>query len=206
MPSTARFTVSVQHDSALPRDAIVNTIYLRHNTVGVITGFDTDALAADLAQVYEEKLFVGTALRAITVKAYDTAGPPPHDPVSVHVRNPDGVPVPASSPSEIALCLSFKGGQRPWERGRIFLAPWMTQEGRMPQNISARPYDALMTPLLDLAEGFAGLGGIDIDWVVHSKTHATDTKVQSAWVDDEWDTQRRRGLKATRRLTRNVGA
>jgi hypothetical protein len=60
----------------------------------------------------------------------------------------------------------------------------------------------MMTLALNYADALSALGGIDVDWVVHSPTHDTNTKVKEAWVDDEWDTQRRRGQRATKRITR----
>lgn len=205
MPKTIKLQVSMPHDSKLARDAVVNTLYLRHNLFDVVTGFDTHQLAVDLAALYKTKLIGTGAARPITVKTYEVGGPPPHDPIDTVVQDPTAAPVAINYPAEIALCLSFKGGQRAWQRGRIFLMPHMMQETVSASSISPRPPDSALTRALDFAQGVADLGGVDIDWVVHSATRNIDTKVSEAWCDDEWDTQRRRGLEPTKRMTRATG-
>jgi hypothetical protein len=202
---TYKFTVSVQHDSTLPRDAIVNTLYFRNSALGAdlpIVGTDLDALADDLASVFQGNWYGASPLRRITVKAYDTEGAPPHRPQSTRVKNDTALAVTVSYPSEIALCLSFKGGPERWQRGRIYLPANLAVNWTSASTLSARPQSGMITQALNLADALSGLGGPNIDWMVHSADHP-DSKVTEAWVDDEWDTQRRRGLKATTRTIRS---
>jgi hypothetical protein len=50
----------------------------------------------------------------------------------------------------------------------------------------------------------ANLGGVDVQWCVYSPTTPGDMsdkfkQVTRGWIDNEWDTQRSRGLRATLR-------
>jgi hypothetical protein len=105
-------------------------------------------------------------------------------------------------PREVALCLSFRGAENvPRQRGRIFCGPVNAQ--------TERPADAIRTICLSLATGLANIGGTNVDWCVFSRASVGPTggladafhPVKQAWVDDEWDTQRSRGLRATTRST-----
>jgi hypothetical protein len=50
-----------------------------------------------------------------------------------------------------------------------------------------------------VGDALGALGGVDVDWSVHSPTAGTTEKVEHYWCDDEWDTVRSRGLRATTR-------
>jgi hypothetical protein len=39
------------------------------------------------------------------------------------------------------------------------------------------------------------------DWVLRSPTDKAFKPITDVWVDDEWDTMRSRGLRATQRIT-----
>lgn len=206
MPETYRYTISMQHDSLLPRDAIVHSLHFRHS-LGALLATDHESMASNIAQAFETNwVGISTGLKRIEVKAYRTEGPPPHDPLVTHVRNPAGAALTVNYPAEIALCLSFKGGQRPWERGRIYLAPYANESYRLATSLARTPPQGIMDAALALGQGFADAGGPDWSWVVHSKAHAVDTPVASCWVDNEWDTQRRRGLRASARSTKTTGS
>jgi hypothetical protein len=45
------------------------------------------------------------------------------------------------------------------------------------------------------------LGGLDVDWVVYSRVDNRSSPVTDWFVDNSWDTQRRRGPRATSRIT-----
>lgn len=208
MPKPMKFQVSVPGASTLPRDAYTNTVHFVDNAIASdapFVGTDVDALAGDIAAAFEEFWFGLAPARKITVKAYDLDGPPPHDPLVTHVRNPAGTVANINYPGEIALCLSFKGGNRPWQRGRIYLAPQLATGFTGPTSLAPRPPTALMDMALNLGGALSGIGGANIDWVVHSATRGVNFPVTDCWVDDEWDTQRRRGTRPTLRRTRVTG-
>jgi len=49
-------------------------------------------------------------------------------------------------------------------------------------------------------ESFPDIGGVDWKFGVWSKTYKHFTQTTQAWVNDEWDIQRRRGLRETTRV------
>jgi len=70
----------------------------------------------------------------------------------------------------------------------------------------ARIVVATRDKALSLAQGIADIGGIDVSWQVWSPTDNQGRDVTNAWVDDAWDVQRRRGLRASTRSELATGA
>jgi hypothetical protein len=106
----------------------------------------------------------------------------------------------AEGPTEVALCLSYSAddnaGGTPRRRGRIYL-PYA--------GAFARPSAALRNSLLDFGELLAQVGTAgNTTWHMYSVRDAAHKKIESISVDDTWDTQRRRGLRATLRVRRDV--
>lgn len=183
-----RFQVAAQMDSTLPRDALVNTLHF--NDQGV--GSDADGLCADLLAIFQSGWYANPC--QITVDAYNV-GAPPQYPVG-HAEANMGLSPASSCAREVSICLSYYATRNlPRQRGRIYLALCGTSYA----NDTARPPTARMTAALDLATDFSNLGGVDVDWQVYSPTDAVGRNVTNAWVDDEWDTMRSRGLRGSAR-------
>jgi len=190
-----RMQCSYAADSTLARDYMVNTLWFNDQGVGT----DPANLCNDLAVIWNT-LF-GTPAREINVRAYLHNPGTPQDgpPVAVKTLNPGAAPT-TGVMREIALCLSFYAGQnRARRRGRIYVPPFI-----FGTTFPVRPLPALRTTVLNLADSFSSLGGVDVDWVVHSRAEDASFKVTNAWVDDEWDVQRRRGLRSTTRTEKAV--
>jgi hypothetical protein len=118
----------------------------------------------------------------------------------------------ASLPLEVSACLSFKGtlsidgtagpseaGRR---RGRVYLGPLQT---RVNTNASDKT-PTISTNFRDACTGAAAFFSnsnldLNIFWVVWSPTAGDATRVHEGWMDDDFDTQRRRGEDATARTT-----
>lgn len=184
-----KYQVSAMLDSALPRDRIINTLYFDHQGPTA----DLDLMCRDLAQVFVDGWYNTTA--EIRVRAYDV-GSAPNYPVGEGVKNP-GASGTSAGPREVCLCLSYYAERNlPRKRGRIYLPNF----GTLPFT-AVRPTTAQRQKALDLAQDFRDLGGIDVDWVQYSPTAGEASNVTNAYVDDEWDTQRRRGLRPTTRTT-----
>ena len=186
--------VSSAADSILARDLVVNTFHL--SDVG--TGSDPTQLCTDTVALWQS--LYGSA-RQIECRAYD-AEQPTSFPVGQAIVNVGAAPA-SAFPREVALCLSYYGERNlPRTRGRIYIC------AALATNIVAnkiRPSAGDRSPLLTLAQGIADLGGVDVDWVTWSRVDGANEKVQNAWVDDEWDTIRSRGLRATTRDTLALG-
>lgn len=129
-------------------------------------------------------------------------------------------------PAEVALCMSFKsnandGTPERRRRGRIYVGPLGEAHNEVVDGIG-RPTDVLITAvnnaasrLQDTASDVLELNGVATPWVVYSRPTTAEWNaehpgqerlvgdvhdVTDGWCDDEWDTQRRRGLDATKRV------
>lgn len=189
--------VSIAADSVLPRDRMVNVLHF-DNPIGMPD--NPEALCNDLAVVYDTKVLFSPGTNEIDVRLYHESikGPP----LGKKVINTGKAPV-SPCPREVSLCLSFRGEKNtPSTRGRLFIpvSLIMSPTG----GLSTRPPLAFRDRLLALADSISALGGIDIDWGVYSPRNDTFVKAVHAWVDDEWDTVRSRGLRATTRSSKAV--
>lgn len=196
--ATRRYQISMAGDTTFPRDRVVNTLYFNHTALEP-DDEDLDQMCSDLTAVYDN-WWTGAGVREIICRAYELGGPPPHNPVGEHIRNA-GVSPGSVIPREVALCLSFRADQNvPRRRGRIFLPVFTCGAvGSIRDQLTVRPGATLRDRVMLLASEFSGIGGADVDWSVYSGLDQAARKVEHAWVDDEWDTQRRRGLRSTAR-------
>lgn len=216
-----RAQVSIPLDSGVPEDAIVNTWHFDDDDDPVAAPGDTrDWIMQALRNFYQTidaTLFPRTIGANATVKLYDIAAPMPRQPLFTETL----ALTPADQdalPSEVALCLSFaaamESGVPPARRrGRVFIGPLATTVAEQ-VNSQSRPSTAAMTVLRDAADALQngvvhpGAGNpYRLRWSIYSpKTDETATvgeafnDVLSGWVDDAFDTQRRRGPGATSRL------
>lgn len=185
-----RMQVSVWQDSLAPRDAINITPHFE--MTGALQ--DADALCESLADAIAG-YYAGEG--QIRVRSYDAEGTPPVYPNGEAIRNLGLAPA-STVNREVAICLSYYAGQnRPRQRGRLYIPCSLI--GQAPS--SPRPSAAAISSVAALVPILAGLGGVDVDWVVWSRVDQEARKVTNWWVDDTWDTQRRRGLAATTRTT-----
>ena len=197
----ARFQISVAADGLMPRDRIVNTLHLDAKDFDPLGGPNWDQLCQDLLDVWQVKWMGGVVANEIRVTAY-RVGPAPQPPIATKVENlGNGAAIPGNR--ETALCLSYWNVRsNPRRRGRMFLPAAITG-----QSVNdPRPSAGLQTRALDLAAAIAGLGGVNVDWVVYSPTDGSSHPVVGAWVDNAWDVVRSRGLAPTARVERAVGA
>jgi len=216
-----RVQVTIPLDSNVPEDSIVNTWYMDGDD-------DPFATFANYAEVAREKLrdfyqaidsviFPSTVGDTATVKVYDMRDPEPRQAKylsSITLTNSSSGPF----PGEVALCNSFavtvaSGANAARRRVRIFLGPIAESAGVVIASQN-RPSLAARAAVRDAAAALAvatplgpGFGPGSISWAIYSPT--TDQAstiddsffdVQRGWVDDAWDTQRRRGAAPTARV------
>lgn len=191
--------ISVAGHSVLPRDRFTNVLWFDKNSPGIISQIDRQALTDDLAAAFNAHL--GGVGREIRVTNYDADDAQPRAIRAQTILNAGVAGSELLFPGEVCLCLSFYADRNlPRRRGRIYLPNIGLG------TVGHRPSASNMDQALDFADALAGLGGADIDWVVHSVKDQDHHAVTHAWCDDEWDTLRSRGAKATTRQTRAVGA
>lgn len=191
----AQYRAQVQNwDPAEPvRDAIVNTVYFDTDALPG-SGFDADQVADDLNQLWRTSF---GSLGQFRTRIYNMSDAEPRQPLAD--RSFNHVKSTALGPREVALCLSYYAGSNtPRRRGRIYTGPWNTSD------MTSRPGLPSRNALLDFATGLANIGGVNMQWVQYSPTTGDFSNVTNVWVDDEWDTMRSRGRKATSRVTRAV--
>lgn len=104
-------------------------------------------------------------------------------------------------PEEVALCMSYGSLfrlTRPRERGRLYLGPWNTNALLQDANGRARPDPARITRAITMAASALATAATS-DWSIYSPTTRVAISTSGGWVDDAWDTQRRRGPRAAAR-------
>lgn len=184
-----RAQVAVWFDSLAPRDAMM----INPTFKDVSGSVSYDSLANDLATAVNTKLIVKNQIR---VRIYNLDEEKPRYAKAEKILN-TGVAGARTNMGELAVCLSFYASQNiPRRRGRVYIPlPWIYSSA----SAGPRPSGTNISDAKAFATIFADLGGIDVDWTVYSERNGSSNPVTNYWVDDEWDVQRRRGLKATTR-------
>jgi hypothetical protein len=104
-------------------------------------------------------------------------------------------------PAEVAIVVSFEalpvsGEPQARRRGRVYI-PWLPDTA----NTEGRPTQTFIDDLgaAFVAFGAAADASISVDWVIWSPTDNAAVGTARGWIDNAWDTQRRRGFAATSR-------
>jgi hypothetical protein len=181
-----RVQIGFPMDSDFPRDVVsINPHY---------TGENPQALADLLVSRIQALSAVGASTPMI-VKVYDATKAPPSYPLATRVSG-TGHRV-TTHPREVALCLSYYAvNNRPSQRGRLYIPATF-----IGGSLGLQPTQTQ----IDNTVAWSTALNTPIDtgvWSVWSKKHKTMMgAVDNIWVDNEWDTVRSRGLKASARTT-----
>jgi hypothetical protein len=195
------FQVVLKGSTGLPRDVFVNTL---HYSTGGFASLDDAASVMDgINGCYTLiREYLSSEITGMAIKVYEP-GPNPGGPAYSKDYAFTGAGGP--SPAELALCLSYASvddpeGSTPRRRGRIYVGPLGTQYVG-----ASRPGNGTRAAVLDFGAALAQVGtGADTTWMLYSRRDDTYAKIESIWVDDAWDVQRRRGLSPTFRQARDV--
>jgi hypothetical protein len=199
MATTYAFQISMPLTDTLPRNRISNTVHFSH-VVGSQSDDQLRSMCEDLVEMYQTRY--GVATKEILCKAYDVDAKPNYPRAEVIVNV--GQVWTQNYPRELALVLSFCAEQRGnrSERGRVYLNPLMAggvvAPGLRP---AATQLDWALKFYTEPNASFPDIGGVDWQFGVWSSTYGQFTKSLQAWVNDDWDVQRRRGLRETTRVT-----
>ena len=179
-----RAQISFPADSALPRDELSITPHY--------TGDNPSAIANWLKANLIAYPLVGA--KPFKIKLYDAEKAPPSYPVAQAEQT--GTPPATGAPREIALCLSiYSTFNRPSWRGRLYLPETLFGGAQ-----GLRPTPAQQQAVLDFAGVLHNGRPAGTAWVIWSRKEKVSRSVTRAWVDDEWDVMRSRGLKGTTRV------
>lgn len=212
-----RAIVTIPFLSGLPEDVSVNVLHfssassddaatdvIRNHVVELYNtapplGFSGNALPA-ISSYYSNAC--SRAANACSVKVYDLADAMPRVPRErLWTLGPSSNAAGKEVPAEVAVVGSiYSGLNRPRQRGRVFFGPF--HEAAMEDDPSfqrGRPAlllrDAIFSALRRLATKAANTQNL----AVYSRVDGVMRVVDHGWVDDAWDTQRRRGQEAAGR-------
>jgi len=196
---------SVTGESA---DVNVNTFAVTGPAVFTPTQgeFWTDAIKAFYDELQQASALLGRATTGHVVKMYAATLATPNYPIDENGFNLAFAPAGVELPLEVSLCISYANDSativpRARRRGRIYIPGF--GEG---QNAGGRPNSTIIGALADAYETYIDTINADSDWTacVWSRVNSSLYPIERLWVDDEWDTVRSRGGKATTRQTRLI--
>lgn len=213
----ARAQVTGHYFSGLPGDVFTNTLYF-YTGIDPVGPAESLAISDRLAAAYgriDNYISPVVNPRLLDVMVYDMSEPEPRLPVAPLQQillGPTGSD--SGMPNEVAACLSYHGAYisgrpRARLRGRIYLGPLSTSACSMG---AAAAFPRLNTNFIndmklmaeDLSDPTNGAAaGV---WVQYSPTDDVFSPIVECFIDNEFDTQRRRGNEATTRLTFPIGA
>lgn len=197
-----RVQVALHNDSGLDEDDVVNTWHF----TGSANSTDGAAIVDHLETFYDafDDWLSNTLSGSCTAKLYNIdalpSGPPFYT-ETFTITPGTG----QSLPSEVALCLSYQAAQTPGldqrnRRGRIYLGPFA--DAANTTSGVARPNSTMIGIIGTAATALATAAfGTGTPWHVYSSTLGTSAPVVDGWIDNAWDTQRRRGVAPTTRTT-----
>lgn len=193
-----RATVIIKAVTNVIEDASTNTYHFDANTLG-----DLAAASSALQTCYQAMRTHYSNLMAQNgheIKWYRLSDPEPRAPVRLDTFNFSTAPSIAPIPTEVAMCVSFQGVAssgvpQSRRRGRIYFGPL---------NTNAIGADAYLTSTVRTAAVNAWGALLDASqaatewkWAVYSTVNGTGVNVDNGWVENAFDTQRRRGRRAT---------
>lgn len=196
-----RYQVSIAMASGNPKDSAQNVWHAicTDETAALVFATWLNTFYTSIDGVYSN-LVATTGHR---VKVYDLADPEPRAPV---IDDPLGAFTVGGAPlpTEVAYCVSFEaprqsGQPQQSRRGRIYVGPLAASM----VGSDGRPSSAFMTTVGDAIDALltSSQGSADQSWAVYSRKNEVAIEVTDAWIDNEFDTQRRRGRAATSRTT-----
>jgi hypothetical protein len=210
---TIRAQVIFPSTTGLPKDATQNTFHF----TGLPDITNATFWALELQNFYNVTHAPGPSPLAdelspyinrtgCSMKFYDALALPPQEPILTWAWTLAGTGAQLGQPGEVALVLSYQaepvaGVSARRTRGRIFIGPLNT--ANMTQGSGdARPGGATINKMKGAGSWLAGRTSPTGDvWCVYSKAQGQAYDVTRGWVDDAFDTQRRRGKGATTRNT-----
>jgi len=210
MSDIVKAVVSFQGASGLPEDRFVNTFwFVVDDTTDPILTSVSERLVDFYNTLYVDNPIAGYLSSVInrgaddgTIDIYQTPGAS-LPPIFTWSFTPEAAASANDYASEVAVCLSFKNDsvtsvpQRN-RRGRIFLGPLNTAAVNEVSNV-VRPSTAITGDLAVAGATLKAADDADAVWVVYSRVLDQTFPVESGWIDNALDTQRRRGFSATTR-------
>lgn len=209
MPATLLLQCAIPSAAGIPADTVVN--HWHFQVEATPPSSSTLQAIRDAVQTFYQSFTIGyctsqTIASACTYKFYNLADPLPRRPIATYSTGLGTLQTVQGLPAEVSCVLSFQGQPvsgvpQAQRRNRIYLPP--VGVGTL-TGTSGRTWSTTFTTAVK--NGAAALltasdAASDWTWMVRSSKTSATTPVVSGWVDDAFDIQRRRGYKATSRVT-----
>lgn len=198
-----RAQVILHTTDAVPENYVSNSWAFEQSTVPLDTTGVT-GLLEDFYSTIRGYLSPTIAQNGHEVKYTALPGSPPNYPFEEDTFNLSSPTSGTALPDEVAVCLSFQGARSAGfpqnrRRGRVYIGPLATTAatGNRPNSTFI---SLLASSALTFMSGIHGLTGAPY-WSVWSPTDGAAVEITNGWIDNAFDTQRRRGVKSTSRTT-----
>jgi hypothetical protein len=204
--------VSLPHVNGIAQDVVVNTFHFQ-----TLSGDQTTALeeimdeleafyispVATAGSPLKEWLSSTLETQGSTIKLYLMSDLIPRPVIAQRTFNL-GVVSTLTLPREVALCMSFQavklaGFPQSRRRGRVYLGPFGEQASSFTLG-DARPAGTLINVVKGIGSRLSSALEFST-WSIFSPTTGALLPVNDGWVDNSFDTQRRRGLDPSVRNT-----
>lgn len=194
--------IALATDTLIAADNVVNTWAVQQNGIADPAAVDSafQAFYLELEDYFASTLSSGTHH---TTKMYSLPDPEPRIPFYSSLWGGLGGGS-GALPAEVAVCSSFYASHASGEpaaryRGRVYLGPLTTSAGELVGGYS-RPSATFRQDVADAMQALTtALSAVDYSLAVWSRTDNELRPVVGGWINDEWDTQRRRGPEVTQR-------
>lgn len=210
LPDYYRAQFIMRGPSGLPEDVFVNNFVFRNNNIGSTPAGFADDIKAALQEFYSTAVntpnsgsqLVSTYLTAnrndvVDVVVYDLGQTPPRSPIKRSFTMTKPTATTTGPPEEVAVCLSYYAGRPlPRYRGRIYLGPLTASA------VAFTAGKSIVTEPFRQALGASAarlMARPGMSWCVLSPTRGEASIITGGWVDNAFDTQRRRGVAPSAR-------
>lgn len=197
--------VEFQPFNGLPRDVVVNTFAFETGAKSTVAAAAVVDALDDFWQTTYSGANLGVMLSttisrvaAPRVSFYAMDDPEPRvpwyeDELSLLPEAVGG----ENMPQEVSICLSFhavqeSGAPQARRRGRVYLGPWKDIVLEGSGAVPGRPTEQVMDTIVAAAVALESAVRLTAPWGVWSRRDSVGRFVVGGWVDDEFDTQRRR--------------
>lgn len=201
LPGVIRVLCIQPSATGLGADAIVNSIAFEVAPTPAPIDTLIDHLATFFDTLDPNFRPLSLVTEQMEFRVYQLIDPPPREP-DIHFRAVTESGIGSPLPEEVAICLTYHGARNlPRQRGRMYLGPWgvnalSAEEGHA--RVGSATRGAIITAFDTLFTAAAADGYV---FGIVSPTTSSFITAQGGWVDNSFDTIRKRGPEPTSRLS-----